>query len=117
MRITPNLATMHVHAFGSREELFRPCVDCGRKTGNYCETPIQVGHAEAQGGKCFAKDRVPSEHWAIGQKTPLCTFCENIHGSCHFCRGVESCTPFPWDPKDKDPGEPTEKEDISDTDL
>ena len=93
---------VHRDAFDSRDELYRPCVDCGKKTGNYCPSPIQLGHGEDQGGECFAEDRVPSEPWAEDQKTPLCEKCYDNHGSCHFCRQVHSCTPFTWEPKTRD---------------
>ena len=56
--------------FGDEAMFLRPCVDCGRHTGNFCETLDQVGHAGWQGGVCIAEDRVPSEEWAEGQRTP-----------------------------------------------
>ena len=62
------------------ETLHRPCVDCGRKTGCYCDN-------------CKAKDRVPSEKWAYNRKTPLCTDCDRKYAECHFCRGLHWCTP------------------------
>ena len=71
----------------------RPCVDCGRVTGNFCETLLQMGHALWQGGVCLAANRIPSEPWAEDQRTPLCTSCERRHGACRFCRGVYGCTP------------------------
>ncbi len=73
--------------FGSADELCRPCVECGLKTGNYCD-----GTAENL-GMCLAAMRVPSESWASGQRTPLCTRCEDRVELCRFCRGVHGCTP------------------------
>ena len=73
---------MQVLAVGDMEMLCRPCVDCGLKTGSYCDF-------------CRAADRVPNEQWASGQMTPLCTRCDGIHGKCHFCRGLVWCAPPP----------------------
>jgi len=75
-----------VHCFDADEGLVRPCVDCGLSTSNFC-----VSHW--QGSICLASDRVPSEPWANGQLTPLCSHCETKYGACRFCRGVQSCTP------------------------
>ena len=72
---------LQVLAVGSEDMLCRPCVDCGTKTGNFCD-------------HCYGADRVPSEQWAEGQHTPLCTTCDEASGMCHFCRGVAWCTPF-----------------------
>ena len=60
-------------AYGTVEMLERPCVDCGRITGNYCDF-------------CLAANREPDEEWADGQHTPLCTYCDKDFGRCHFCR-------------------------------
>ena len=62
--------------------LLRPCVDCGLKTGCYCDY-------------CKAVDRLPDEQWAKGQMTPLCTKCDKKQGACHFCRGLLWCVPPP----------------------
>ena len=64
---------MQVLAWGDENMLARPCVDCGLKTGCYCD-------------HCRACDRCPKEEWADGQMTPLCSNCDNEHGACHFCR-------------------------------
>ena len=76
------MAQLEVLAFGDENMLCRPCVDCGLKTGNFCE-------------HCFAADRLPKEQWAAGQMTPLCTVCDHKHenAGCHFCRGVSWATP------------------------
>jgi hypothetical protein len=87
------MADLIVFTTGSRDQLYRPCVDCGKKTGNYCETLLQVGKSLWQGGVCLADENVPSENWAPHQRTPLCTDCERVHGACHFCRGVHLRTP------------------------
>ena len=66
-----------------------PCVDCGLITGNFCDGGVSVPYDQ-----CFASERVPSEYWNhIGQRTPLCSYCETIHLFCRFCRGVSGCTP------------------------
>jgi hypothetical protein len=74
--------TMQVLATGDEEMLCRPCVDCGLKTGRFCD-------------HCLASTRVPSEEWASGQMTPLCSRCDWDHGACHYCFGLPWCTPFP----------------------
>ena len=84
---------MEVLATGDEALLVRPCVDCGRRTGNFCETPAQAGHTGWEGGICLAAKHIPSEEWAPGQRTPLCSACEHIHGACHVCRRVSMCTP------------------------
>ena len=73
---------MQVLATGSEEMLNRPCVDCGLITGRFCDY-------------CLASDRMPGEVWAAGQMTPLCSYCDNKHDACHFCRGQTWCTPPP----------------------
>ena len=67
-------ATLEVMAFGTVEMFNRPCVDCGRITGNFCDY-------------CLAKDRAEDEEWAAGQRTPLCMPCDRSFDMCHFCRG------------------------------
>ena len=74
---------MQVLAWGDENMLARPCVDCGLKTGCYCDY-------------CRACDRCPKEEWADGQMTPLCTNCDKKHGACHFCRRLSWCTPPPF---------------------
>ena len=63
----------------------RPCVDCGRITGNFCQAD--------RVHECFADIRIPSEHWEGGQRTPFCSECESKKPCCRFCRGIPSCTP------------------------
>ena len=75
-------STMEVLAFGDEQMLIRPCVDCGLYTGRYCDF-------------CRAEDRLPNEVWATNQCTPLCSSCDNTHDCCHFCRGLQWCTPQP----------------------
>ena len=87
-------ASMNVLASGDATTLYRPCADCGRRTGNFCETMIQQGAALWQGGVCMACDRMPDEQWAAGQRTPLCRKCEDHAGACHYCRTVPWCRPF-----------------------
>ena len=67
------------------EMLVRPCVDCGRHTGCFCDW-------------CYAKDRDPGDKWADGQHTPLCSTCDDKHSMCHFCRGLMWTTPPPSNP-------------------
>ena len=64
------------------ERLFhRPCVDCGLRTGCFCDA-------------CLGVERLPLEAWAPGQHTPLCTECDRrYNGLCHFCRGQSWATP------------------------
>ena len=71
--------------------LFRLCVDCGKRTGNYCDGIFNRG-------PCFAAIRVPAEtqEWAQDQSTPLCNECEKRFLLCRFCRGVHSATPPAW---------------------
>ena len=66
------------------DTMCRPCVECGRLTGAFCEL------------ECYAFLRVPSEFWYDGQPTPHCTVCDEKYGCCHFCRGVQMCRPFTW---------------------
>ena len=68
-------------AYGSCDELCRPCVDCSLCAGCFCE---------GDGEECYAADRMPHERWADNQLTPLCTACDRKHDMCHFCRGI------PW---------------------
>ena len=73
---------MEVLAWGDEKMLVRPCVDCGLMTGRYCDW-------------CRAADRCPNEQWADGQMTPLCSYCDNMHDACRFCRGLSWCAPPP----------------------
>ena len=75
-------ADLEVIAMGSSDTLIRPCVDCGLMTGRFCDD-------------CRAAERVPKEGWAPGQKTPLCSECDNREGRCHFCRGQKWACPPP----------------------
>ena len=65
--------------------LFRPCVDCGLRTGCWCDG-------------CFGAYRFPEEEWDDKQHTPLCTSCDNKYGCCHYCRGQRWATPPPHGP-------------------
>ena len=56
-------APMEVLAWGDKEMLCRPCVECGLMTDRFCDY-------------CRARDRCPSEEWADGQMTPLCSYCD-----------------------------------------
>ena len=78
-QLGPDQVALQALAVGTQAELCRPCVDCGLFTGCYCD-----GN---DWGECFAADRVPQEHWANNQRTPLCTTCDRRFGMCHFCRG------------------------------
>ena len=69
-----------------------PCVDCGLKTGNFCDGGESVGHDRCFASKRLAKDYPASAGYA-GMRTPLCSFCETCFGFCRFCRGVQGCTP------------------------
>ena len=76
---------VEVVAVGSVEMLCRPCVDCGKNTGSFCK-------------RCCASHRIPSEEWAFGQMTPLCSDCNARHSTCHYCRRVAWARPFAWGP-------------------
>ena len=80
------------------DNLCRPCADCGLRTGNFCETLLQVGHSHWQGGVCLAEKAFPAGDeeggWSPGQRTPLCIACETLHGACHVCRRIPWCRPF-----------------------
>ena len=69
-------------AFECEELLIRPCVDCGRWTGRYCDY-------------CSAEERSPAEAWEAGQLTPLCSVCDNRWDCCHYCRALAWATPGP----------------------
>ena len=75
---------VEVLCFAPRDVLCRPCVDCGRRTGRFCDY-------------CYAADRIPSEKWGDGQHTPLCSDCDiPWPHMCHYCRGVHMARPFEW---------------------
>ena len=78
------MVTLEVGCAGSVEQFCRPCVDCGRLTGYFCD---------GKDTRFFAVKRVPREEWCVGQRTPFCSRCEGMLGWCHYCRGVASCTP------------------------
>ena len=85
----PNLDFNHMRILGEATEdqegiLVRPCVDCGRVTGNYCENE-----------ECTAAHWIPSEKWREAQVTPHCSMCAAKYLVCHFCRGVRWVTPPP----------------------
>ena len=68
---------------GQEHLLTRPCVDCGLRTGSFCDG-------------CLAVDRFPEEEWVTGQHTPLCTICDDRNdGLCHLCRGLIWAVPPP----------------------
>ena len=82
-------APLEVFAWGDERLLCRPCVDCGLRTGRFCDGwPVR--------DSCKAAVRIPSEEWAEGQLTPYCSICEDRRGYCHFCRGVSWATPPEW---------------------
>jgi hypothetical protein len=83
--------SMNVLSQGTPEELCRPCADCGLFTGRFCDGE----EFEASGKCCFAAERIPSEIWVVGQRTPLCSECDWKHGKCRFCRGIITCAFFP----------------------
>ena len=73
---------VEVVAWGDTDTLCRHCVDCGLKTGRFCD-------------HCYAKDRDPGGVYAGGQLTPLRSTCGNKHKACHFCRGLQWAVPPP----------------------
>ena len=62
--------------------LFRPCVDCGKMTGIFCDF-------------CLAQDRDPKGKYAPGQHTPLCSKCDRKFDMCHYCRKMLWAAPPP----------------------
>ena len=50
------------------------------------------------GPPCLGADRVPTEAWGNGQRTPFCTRCEPVFRKCRFCLGVFGPTPPAWGP-------------------
>ena len=86
-------STMQVLCCGDPSTLIRPCVDCGLWTGRYCDGLLTE---ELWAVGCYANDRIPEEVWAEGQRTPLCSDCDNRYDACHFCRGFKWCMPHPW---------------------
>ena len=71
------MSRFEIVAHGDGSELFRPCADCGRITGSFCDF-------------CLGRERFPQERWSDHQHTPLCSFCDDEHGACHFCREEQS---------------------------
>ena len=59
----PPAPAMDVLARGNINLLHRPCVDCDRRAGCYCDD-------------CQAVTRLSDELWALSQQTPLCTVCD-----------------------------------------
>jgi len=84
-RLTTAMSALEVLAIGDEKTLCRPCVDCGLRTGNFCDG--------VNSSECFATVRVPTERWAPRQRTPLCTRCDWSAKACHYCRKVHFCTP------------------------
>ena len=82
--MSTSVGAMHVLAHGPGNILLRACVDCGLRTGCFCDS-------------CLAQDRMPEEEWAPNQPTPLCTYCDDQFGACHFCRGVPWAQPPLWE--------------------
>jgi len=64
---------LQVLAAGTIQLLCRPCVDCRRVTGRFCDN-------------CYAADRMPEQTWADNQLTPFCSRCEATHDRCRYCR-------------------------------
>ena len=75
----------------------RPCVECGAFTVNTCLALFMRGET----APCYAEDRIPSEAWAWGQRTPMCMACEDHYEMCRFCRKEDGCSPRPWVPGDE----------------
>ena len=73
-------------------KLFKPCVDCGVVTSNFCDN-------ECPAAGWFDVD----SSWAPGQRTPQCRKCEYDLGVCHFCRGVKMPLPVPRATRPEDP--------------
>ena len=77
------LVTMEIGAMSDKVgQLIQPCVDCGLWTGRFCDY-------------CLAEQRMPDSFWEPGQRTPLCSRCDNLRDACHYCLGVSWCAPAP----------------------
>ena len=87
---------LQVLAVGDEKMLCRPCVDCGTRTGRFCD-----GHGK---GECYAANRLPDQEWADGQLTPLCRKCEDKWRMCHWCRRAPWCEVPPPVTKEGDKG-------------
>ena len=82
--LTPNtMTTLEILSYSDDpEQMCQPCVDCSLYTGCYCDY-------------CYGVERLPNSHWAPGQHTPLCSRCDSLRGACHYCLGVQWCSPAP----------------------
>ena len=89
VQMTTERGYVEVLAYGEESDLLRACVDCGQVTGRFCETL-------SGDGDCMAATWIPSESWAQGQRTPLCSSCDWRLGACHFCRKVCWATLPKW---------------------
>ena len=83
-----NRGPFEVMGFSDDKEAFhKPCIDCGRITGNFCD---------GVHGDCYAEDTNTVDKFQPGQRTPLCTDCERQYTLCRVCRGSNGCTPPGW---------------------
>ena len=99
MQFTGGGVALRPLAHGSEEELNRSCVSCGLITGRFCDGD-EYGRT---GVPCLAANWMPNEEWVEGQRTPLCSFCDNTVGQCRFCLRNAGPTPAPHSSKaDKD---------------
>ena len=100
---------LQVLAWGDEDLLMRPCVDCGRTTGRFCDGwPVR--------DSCKAALRIPTEEWADGQLTPLCSRCDDLREFCHFCKKVAWATPPEWPLEkqgDREKSKPPEEQGLS----
>ena len=84
-----NRGPCEVMSFSDHQEVFnKPCIDCGRITGNFCD---------GVHGDCYAEDTNTVDKFQPGQRTPLCTVCEKHYTLCRVCRGSHGCTPPAWE--------------------
>ena len=78
----PDVNDIIIHAAGEPSDFYKSCVNCGLITGNYSDggeynaagTGLPVGPAD--GAPCLAAERMPTEEWKPGQRTPFCQGCE-----------------------------------------
>ena len=96
-------------AWGDERPLNRPCVNCCLRTGRFCDGwPVR--------DSCKAALRIPTEEWADGQLTPLCSRCDDLREFCHFCKKVAWATPPEWPLEkqgDREKSKPPEEQGLS----
>jgi hypothetical protein len=83
IKLVADVKDIEVMCYGDPTLLYRPCVDCGRLTGCFCDFCLAVSHE-------------PDAEWVPNQRTPLCTVCDTNFLACHFCRKQDWVAGEPW---------------------